>query len=378
MSPTLSLAIDLISRPSVTPEDGGCQEVLIQRLESLRFLIERFPQKGVTNFWARHGQEEPLLVFAGHSDVVPPGAMERWSTPPFTPILKDDFLCGRGAADMKGGLAAMLTAVESFVLEHPNHAGSIGFLVTSDEEGTALNGTRYVMEQLEARGEHISACVLGEPTSEDKICDCVKNGRRGSLNGVLKVRGIQGHIAYPHLSKNPIHEAAPALLELIATEWDRGNEHFPPTGFQISNIHAGEGTLNIIPGELTVLFNFRFSTAVTAEALQNRVEAVIQRHCKKYQLSWSSSGDPFLTSEGKLLDVVREAILGVTGYPPRFSTAGGISDGRFIAPTGAQVVEIGPLNATIHQVNERVAIEDLEVLHQVYRRILEEFLAQHN
>jgi len=376
MSPTLSLAIDLISRPSVTPEDGGCQEVLIQRLESLGFLVKRFPQKGVTNFWARHGQEEPLLVFAGHSDVVPPGPMDRWSTPPFTPILQDAFLCGRGAADMKGGLAAMLTAVESFISEQPNHAGSIGFLVTSDEEGTALDGTRYVMEQLEARGEHITACVFGEPTSEDKICDCVKNGRRGSLNGVLKVRGIQGHIAYPHLSKNPIHETTPALLELIATEWDRGNEHFPPTGFQISNIHAGEGTLNVIPGELTVLFNFRFSTAVTAEELQNRVETIVRRHCKDYQLSWSSSGDPFLTSEGKLLDVVRETILGVTGYPPHFSTAGGISDGRFIAPTGAQVVEIGPLNATIHQVNERVSIEDLEVLHRVYQRILEDFLAK--
>ena len=379
----LTLAMDLIARPSVTPEDAGCQELILQRLEPLGFTVERLNYGSVTNFWARRGSGRPLLVFAGHTDVVPPGPLERWSSAPFVPTVRDGFLLGRGAADMKGGLAAMVTAAESFIAEYPDHRGSIGFLVTSDEEGIAIDGTARVIEHLQQRdgtlrvmghlqqqGEIIDACVLGEPTSEKRVGDCVKNGRRGSLNGSVTVRGIQGHIAYPHLSDNPIHRFIPAMVELLAIEWDRGNEHFPPTGFQFSNVQAGTGTANVTPGECNALFNFRFSTAVTQEELQSRVVAVLERHGLDYQLEWSLSGAPFLTPRGILLETVGAAVLEVTGYPTRFSTAGGTSDGRFIAPTGAQVVELGPLNATIHQVNECVAVEDLTTLHHIYRGIL--------
>ena len=375
MSPTLALAIDLISRPSVTPADMGCQELILGRLESLGFSVERLPFGDVTNFWARRGMDRPLLVFAGHTDVVPPGPLECWSDPPFVPTLRDGFLWGRGAADMKGGLAAMVTAVEAFVMAHPDHRGSIGFLVTSDEEGVAVNGTQRVMEHLQKQGVVIDACLLGEPSSEERIGDCVKNGRRGSLNGTLAVRGVQGHIAYPHLAKNPIHCFSPALLDLSTTVWDAGNVYFPPTGFQVSNIHSGTGTVNVIPSELTALFNFRFSTAVTADELKQRVREILDRHGLDYHLEWSLSGDPFLTPGGLLIEMVQSAILEVTGYPTHFSTAGGTSDGRFIAPMGTQVVELGPLNTTIHQVNERVAIADLNILSKIYQCLLNRFLS---
>jgi len=370
MSETLALARELIARPSVTPEDAGCQLLLAERLRPLGFEIEPMPFGEVENLWARRGSDGPLFCFAGHTDVVPPGPLEAWESDPFTPEIRGGLLYGRGAADMKGSIAAMVTAVERFIASHPDHRGSIAWLITSDEEGPAVNGTVKVVETLERRNEKIDWCLVGEPSCSERLGDTIKNGRRGSLNAGLVVRGVQGHVAYPHLARNPIHEALPALAELAATEWDRGNEFFPPTTFQISNIHAGTGATNVIPGELEVIFNFRYSTETTHEALEERVEEVLQRHGLDYAIEWSLSGEPFLTSAGALVDAARVAIHDVVGVEAELSTSGGTSDGRFIAPTGAQVIELGPLNATIHKVNECVGVKDLDLLSRIYERML--------
>jgi len=374
MSQTLQLAHDLISRASVTPEDAGCQKLMSGRLEALGFECRHLPFDGVHNLWARRGDAAPLLVFAGHTDVVPAGPLDQWHSDPFTPAIRDGFLYGRGAADMKGSLAAMVTACETFVASHPDHRGSIGFLITSDEEGPAVDGTVKVVEWLQQRGEKIDWCLVGEPSSERRVGDVIKNGRRGSLNGRLTVRGKQGHVAYPHLAANPIHLAAPALAELAAIEWDQGNAHFPPTSFQISNLHAGTGAENVIPGELQLMFNLRYSTALTEQQIRARVEEVLERHHLDYSLNWRLSGEPFLTPAGELVDAARAAIGEVAHVEARLSTSGGTSDGRFIAPTGAQVLELGPINATIHQVNECVAVTALDELAEIYRRILEKLL----
>ncbi len=371
---TLALAEELIARPSVTPDDAGCQEIIARRLAACGFAAEPMPFGGVSNLWARRGSSGPLFVFAGHTDVVPPGDAAAWRFPPFEPTVADGMLWGRGAADMKGSLAAMVTACERFAAAHPGHRGSIAFLVTSDEEGPAVDGTVRVVETLQERGERIDWCLVGEPSSSGAVGDTIKNGRRGSLTGRLTVRGVQGHVAYPHLARNPVHEALPALAELAAREWDRGNAFFPPTTFQIAHVHAGDGTENVIPGELSVLFNFRFSTEVTEAQLRREVEAVLQRHGLDYTLGWRLSGQPFLTPAGELVAAAREAVTAVTGREPELSTAGGTSDGRFIAPTGAQVVELGPVNATIHQVDERVAVDDLATLSRIYENILQRLL----
>ncbi|MES9965860.1 MAG: succinyl-diaminopimelate desuccinylase [Sedimenticola sp.] len=375
MSKTLDLAIDLISRRSITPEDAGCQDVMIRRLEAIGFNIERMPFGEVENFWARRGTEDPLVAFAGHTDVVPPGRSEAWNSDPFAPEIRDGLLYGRGAADMKGSLAAMVTAVESFVEKHPDHSGSIAFLITSDEEGIATHGTVKVIEALEARGEKIDYCLVCEPSSTERVGDIVKNGRRGSLNGILTVFGKQGHVAYPHLASNPVHTAAAALARLSAETWDEGNRHFPPTSFQISNINAGTGAENVIPGEMEVLFNFRFSTELDETEIRKRVHTILDEEGVNYDLSWRLSGHPFLTPEGALIEAVEKAISETTGYNTELSTSGGTSDGRFIAPTGAQVVELGPLNATIHQVNECVSVSDLDALSAIYDRVLENLLS---
>jgi succinyl-diaminopimelate desuccinylase len=371
MSTTLELAKRLIACASVTPYDAGCQNIIAQRLTALDFQAECMRFGEVENIWLRRGQGPPLFVFAGHTDVVPPGPQEKWLTNPFTPEIRDGKLYGRGAADMKGGLAAMVTASEQFITAHPDHRGSIAFLITSDEEGPAVDGTAKVVETLEARGEKIDYCLIGEPTSHRQIGDMVKNGRRGSLNGRLLVRGTQGHVAYPHLADNPIHRLAPALVELCTTQWDQGNKDFPPTTFQISNIHAGTGATNVIPGEMEVLFNFRYSTEITHPQLQQRVAEIVSRHDLNYKIDWALSGKPFRTKQGKLTTAVSQAIRDITSLESELSTTGGTSDGRFIAPTGAQVVELGPINATIHKVNECVAIADLDKLSQIYHRILE-------
>jgi succinyl-diaminopimelate desuccinylase len=374
MSATLELAQALIARASVTPEDAGCQSLLAQRLEKLGFTIEHLRYDDVDNLWARRGSTAPLFVFAGHTDVVPPGPLEAWDTDPFTPTLRGSELYGRGAADMKSSIAAMVTACERFVPVHPDHAGSIAFLITSDEEGPSINGTVKVVEQLEARNEKIDWCLVGEPSSREHAGDVIKNGRRGSLNGILTIHGQQGHVAYPQLADNPIHRATPALAELAAVEWDSGNEHFPPTTFQISNIHAGHGTENVIPGSVDVLFNLRFSTESTAASLQTRVEEILKRHALHYTLKWKLSGQPFLTPAGALVDAARSAIATVTGMDTELSTSGGTSDGRFIAPTGAQVVELGPSNATIHKVNESVKVAEIDDLSVIYEEILKHLL----
>jgi len=374
LSPTLELAKDLISRRSVTPEDAGCQELMISRLEALGFKIERLPFEEVTNFWARRGDSGPVFCFAGHTDVVPSGPEDKWQHPPFEPMIEEGYLCGRGAADMKGSLAAFITALERFIDHHPDHNGSIALLITSDEEGPFVNGTTRVIDHLEARNEKIDWCIVGEPSSTDKVGDIIKNGRRGSLSGSLKVRGIQGHVAYPHLVRNPIHEAAPALAELAATVWDEGNEFFPPTSFQISNINAGTGATNVVPGEVDVAFNFRFSTEVTADELKVRVRDILDRHGLEWDIDWILSGNPFLTAAGDLVDASRDAIKAIMGYDTELSTSGGTSDGRFIAPTGAQVVELGPVNATIHKINERVRAQDLDDLSSLYENILARLL----
>ncbi len=373
-SPVLTLARDLISRPSVTPEDAGCQQMMADYLSRLGFSIEPMVFNDTTNLWARRGSEGPLFCFAGHTDVVPPGPLDKWDSPPFEPTIRDGLLYGRGAADMKGSLAAMLVAVERFVTAHPDHQGSIAFLITSDEEGPFINGTPKVVETLEARNEKITWCLVGEPSSTRLLGDVVKNGRRGSITGDLLVKGIQGHVAYPHLGRNPIHDAAPALAELATTVWDQGNAFFPPTSFQIPNISAGTGASNVIPGELQVQFNFRFSTELTAEQIKERVRAILDRHGLEYDLTWTLSGHPFLTSTGDLVEATVAAIEEVQGFSPELSTSGGTSDGRFIAPTGAQVIELGPLNATIHKLNECVKVADLDTLADVYTAILRRLL----
>ncbi len=371
MSDTLELAKELISRPSVTPEDAGCQALMMERLSALGFDTEPMNFGDTQNFWARHGSEDPLFCFAGHTDVVPPGPEDAWDSPPFEPTIRDGLLYGRGAADMKGSLAAMISATESFVKKHPDHNGSIAYLITSDEEGPATHGTVKVIETLEQRNEKIDWCLVGEPSSTEKLADVVKNGRRGSHGCRLVVKGIQGHVAYPHLARNPVHQAMPALAELVAEEWDQGNEFFPPTTFQISNIHAGAGATNVIPGALEVLFNFRFSTETTHEALEQRVQEILDCHGLDYDIEWTLSGPPFLTAAGALLDAAQQAVQEIMGYSTELSTSGGTSDGRFIAPTGAQVLELGPLNATIHKVNECVGVEDLDNLARIYERLLE-------
>jgi succinyl-diaminopimelate desuccinylase len=373
-SDTLALAKDLISRRSVTPDDAGCQELMIARLEALGFNIERLRFEDVDNFWARRGNSAPLYAFAGHTDVVPTGPEDRWQYPPFEPTVKDGMLYGRGTADMKGSLATMVTACERFIAAHPDHNGSIGFLITSDEEGSSINGTVKVVEHLEARGEKMDGCLVGEPSSTKVVGDVIKNGRRGSLGCVLIVHGVQGHVAYPHLADNPIHAVAPALAELSAECWDNGNEFFPATSFQVSNINGGTGATNVIPGEVQIVFNFRYSTETTHEQLQQRTENILNKHKVKYTANWNLSGLPFLTPSGALVDAACAAVKSVQGIDTELNTAGGTSDGRFIAPTGAQVVELGPLNATIHKIDECVAVEDLDKLSSMYEHILIELL----
>lgn len=374
MSETLELAKELIRRPSLTPSDEGCQELMIERLQRLGFQIERLPFGQVANFWARRGDSGPLLAFAGHTDVVPPGPTGAWDSDPFEPEIRDGRLYGRGSADMKGSLAAMVTAVEAFIGEHPDHEGSIGFLITSDEEGIAVDGTVRVVETLEQRGEKIDYCLVCEPSSSEQLGDVIKNGRRGSLSAILTVFGSQGHVAYPELLDNPVHRAAPALAELVSESWDQGNDYFPPTSLQISNINAGTGAENVTPGELEVLFNLRFSTEQSADSIKRRVAEILDGHGLSYDISWRLSGNPFITPEGELVAACREAIREVQGLETQLSTAGGTSDGRFIAPTGAQVVELGPINASIHKVNEHVIADDLDRLSLIYRRILEQLL----
>jgi succinyl-diaminopimelate desuccinylase len=375
MSQAFELTKNLISRRSLTPADEGCQSVLSERLARMGFRIEPLPFGEVTNLWARRGAASPLFCFAGHTDVVPTGPLSDWHSDPFVPEVRDGVLYGRGAADMKSGLAAMVTATEEFLSGHPAHTGSIAFLITSDEEGASIDGTRRVAELLRARGEHIDWCVIGEPSSEVSIGDTVKVGRRGSLSGRLTVHGVQGHIAYPQLADNPLHAFAPALAELVERRWDEGTEHFQPTSFQVSNLNAGTGAPNVIPGELKARFNLRYSPVQTLEGLKHAVEAILRRHRVRYSLEWHVSGEPFYTAPGVLSGAVAEAVAEVTGTRPRLSTSGGTSDGRFIAPLGAQVVELGVVNATIHKANECVRLADIEALHHMYRNLLRRLLA---
>ncbi|MGN8249029.1 succinyl-diaminopimelate desuccinylase [Pseudomonas sp. SMV7] len=377
LSPTLQLACDLIRRPSVTPVDADCQAQMMNRLGAVGFQLEPMRIEDVDNFWATHGtQDGPVLCFAGHTDVVPTGPVQQWQHEPFKALIDaEGMLCGRGAADMKGSLAAMVIASERFVQDYPNHRGKVAFLITSDEEGPAHHGTKAVVERLKARNERLDWCIVGEPSSTTLLGDVVKNGRRGSLGAKLTVRGKQGHVAYPHLARNPIHLAAPALAELAAEHWDEGNAFFPPTSFQISNLNAGTGATNVVPGELTALFNFRFSTESTVEGLQARVAAILDKHQLDWSIDWALSGLPFLTEPGELLDAVSASIKGVTGRDTQPSTSGGTSDGRFIATMGTQVVELGPVNATIHQVDERILASDLDLLTEIYYQTLVRLLA---
>jgi len=366
----LELTRQLIARRSVTPEDGGCLDILVSRLEPLGFRCERMDANGVDNLWARRGTTAPVLVFAGHTDVVPTGPLDHWESDPFTPTIRDGALFGRGASDMKSSLAAFVTAIERFVAAHPEHAGSIAVLLTSDEEGPAVDGTVRVVEALGARGEKLDYCIVGEPTSVARLGDMIKNGRRGSLSGHLVVKGVQGHVAYPHLAKNPVHEVAAALAELAAVEWDRGNEYFPPTTWQVSNFSAGTGANNVIPGEAQIKFNFRFSTASTLESLQTRTHGILDRHGLTYELDWRYDGRPYLTRRGDLVEAVGRAIESVTGIETKLSTSGGTSDGRFIADICPQVVELGPTNGTIHKVNECINLRELVELPKIYEQIL--------
>lgn len=374
MSDTLALAKQLIARPSVTPLDEGCQQLIAERLTPLGFTAEHMRFDDVDNLWIRRGRENPVFCFAGHTDVVPTGPKEQWNTAPFEPTEQNGQLYGRGAADMKSSIAAMIVAIESFVQNNPNHKGSIALLITSDEEGPSINGTVKVVEALEARGEKITYCLVGEPSSTNKVGDVIKNGRRGSISGTFTVKGKQGHVAYPHLAVNPIHHAMPALAALSTETWDNGNEFFPPTTFQISNVNAGTGANNVIPGELTALFNWRFSTETTAEKIRARAEEILNQFDMDYELEWTLSGHPFLTAEGALVEAAQKAISSVTGYETELSTAGGTSDGRFIAPTGAEVVELGPINASIHQVNEHTDIAELEQLTEIYKGVINNLL----
>ena len=376
MSRTLELTQDLMARRSVTPADEGCQALMIERLRAVGFQIEPLPFGNVENFWAWHGQDgEPVLCFAGHTDVVPTGPLEEWRSDPFVPTVRDGMLYGRGAADMKSGLAAMVTATEAFVAAHPRHRGRIAFLITSDEEGPSVDGTKRIAQLFAERGERIDWCVVGEPSSERTLGDTIKIGRRGSFSGRLTVHGVQGHVAYPQLAENPVHTLAPALAELTRHVWDQGNEHFEPTSFQISNLNAGTGAPNVIPGELKARFNLRYSPVQTLEGLKSTVEGILARHGVRYSLEWYLSGEPFYTPPGMLSAAVSAAVAAVTGSAPRFSTGGGTSDGRFIAPLGAEVVELGVVNATIHKVNECVRVADIDALHQMYFNLLVNLLA---
>ena len=370
MSNTLELAKSLISKPSITPDDHGCQAIMIDRLKKIGFEIHPLKFGDVDNFWAVHGDSGPLFAFAGHTDVVPAGDENAWNTKPFEPTIKDGYLYGRGAADMKGGLASMVTATEKFIKENPNHKGRIAFLITSDEEGVAVNGTVKVMDYLKANEQNIDYCLLGEPSSTSSTGDVIKNGRRGSLNGVLKINGKQGHVAYPHLAKNPIHLVSPALDDLCNQEWDNGNDYFPATSFQISNMHSGDGVTNVIPGDAQVKFNFRYSTETNKENLQKKVHEILDLHNLDYSIEWSHSGYPFLTPKGELVSACVEAIKKTKGIDTELSTSGGTSDGRFIAQEGTQVVELGPVNATIHQINESVLVQDLDDLSEIYYQVL--------
>lgn len=374
-SATLDLSLQLLRQPSVTPVDHSCQNIMADRLSKIGFNIENMRFEDVDNLWARRGTTSPVFCFAGHTDVVPTGTLDAWESDPFKPEIRDGKLYGRGSADMKTALAAMVVASERFVEKHPNHKGSIAFLITSDEEGPSINGTVKVVETLEARQEKMTWCLVGEPSSTHTLGDIVKNGRRGSLNANVTIKGKQGHVAYPHLAVNPIHTASKAIAELCDTVWDNGNEYFPATSFQISNINAGTGATNVVPGTMNVLFNFRYSTEVTAEQLQARTLEILDRHGVEYDIQWTLSGLPFLTPVGELVNAAKKAILNVTGTETELSTSGGTSDGRFIAPTGAQVLELGVLNATIHQINEHVNIDELEPLAEIYEQILVELLA---
>jgi succinyl-diaminopimelate desuccinylase len=372
--PVIELAQQLIRRPSLSPDDAGCQALLIARLEAIGFTVEPMHIDDTLNFWATRGQGE-TLAFAGHTDVVPPGDANRWINPPFEPTIRDGMLFGRGAADMKGSLAAMVVAAERFVAAHPHHKGRLAFLITSDEEASAANGTVKVVERLMARHERMDYCLVGEPSSTEVVGDVVKNGRRGSITANLTIHGVQGHVAYPHLADNPVHRAMPALNELVATEWDQGNEFFPPTSMQIANVQAGTGSNNVIPGEFFVQFNFRFSTELTDQMIRERVAALLDRYQLHYTLEWKLSGQPFLTSRGKLVDAVVNAVAHYNEIRPQLLTTGGTSDGRFIARMGAQVVELGPVNATIHKINECVKASDLQMLSRMYQRIMEQLIA---
>ena len=375
-SPTLALAKDLISRQAVTPEDAGCQDLMIERLKAIGFEIEVMVFEDTTNFWARRGTEAPLFAFAGHTDVVPAGPIEQWNTKPFEPTIVDGFLHGRGAADMKGSLASMIVAVEQFIAKHPDHTGSIGFLITSDEEGPFINGTVRVVETLMARGENIDMCIVGEPSSTEYVGDVVKNGRRGSITGDLTIKGTQGHVAYPHLANNPVHSSLLAINELATTEWDKGNDYFPPTSFQIPNVSAGTGASNVIPGEFNVQFNLRFSTELNNDIIVERITSILDKYDFEYDLKWTFNGDPFLTDAGSLLDAIVDAVGYVNDVKPALLTTGGTSDGRFIARMKGQVVELGPVNATIHKVNECVKVADLEKLTDMYERTLVNLFAK--
>ncbi len=373
-SKTLELTKALIGRPSVTPDDAGCQTLLIERLSAIGFECETMQFGEVSNLWARRGCQPPLLAFAGHTDVVPTGPLDDWQSDPFNPEIRDGYLYGRGAADMKSSIAAMVTACERFITEHTDHSGSIAFLITSDEEGPAVDGTAKVIEALEARGVKIDMALVGEPSSNKAVGDVIKNGRRGSLGATLTIKGVQGHVAYPQLADNPIQKAIPALNELCAVEWDRGNEFFPPTSLQISNIKAGTGATNVIPGYLSVLFNLRYSTELDHQTIISTVENILNKYGLDYSIEWNHSGLPFLTAEGKLVEAAKQTINQITGLDTKLSTAGGTSDGRFIAPTGAQVLELGPVNATIHQIDERVLVADLDSLSDIYQGMLKHLL----
>ena len=376
MSNTVKLAQQLIACRSLTPLDEGCLDIIGVRLQPLGFKLERMSSGNVDNLWARRGNNGPLICFAGHTDVVPTGPLDKWISDPFTPTIRGGLLYGRGAADMKGSLAAFVTSIEKFLAEHPGHGGSIALLLTSDEEGVAVDGTVRVVEALQARGEKMDYCIVGEPTSVAKTGDTIKNGRRGSLSGTLTVKGVQGHIAYPHLVKNPIHLCAPAIAELAATEWDKGNQYFPATSWQVSNTHGGTGATNVVPGTVEIEFNFRFSTASTVDGLKAKVHAILDKHGLSYDLLWSLSGKPYLTARGDLVDAVSVAIKKVTGITTELSTSGGTSDGRFIADICPQVLELGPLNATIHKLNECVAVADLDILSEIYCQTLVNLLVK--
>ncbi len=374
-SATLQLASDLIARASITPDDADCQALLIERLGAIGFECETLVFDDVTNLWARRGQAAPLLAFAGHTDVVPPGPLDKWNSDPFTPEIRDGNLFGRGAADMKSSIAAMVTACERFVAQHDQHKGSIALLITSDEEGIAINGTVKVIETLEARGEKIDWALVGEPSSQLRVGDVVKNGRRGSIGAKLVIHGVQGHVAYPHKVDNPIHRAMPALHDLARHEWDQGNRFFPPTSLQISNINSGTGAHNVVPGHAEVLFNLRYSTEIDAQHIIETTRVILDKHELDYDINWSISGYPFLTAEGELVAAAQQAIKQHTGLTTSLETTGGTSDGRFIAPTGAQVLELGPVNESIHKLNEHVNIEELDLLSDIYQSILENLLS---